>query len=42
VLGQAGTPMTDHRASSGYRAAMLHTALLKFYAENPAPSLQEA
>ncbi len=41
VLGEAGTPMTDHRASSDYRTAMLRTSLLKFYAQNPAPSLQE-
>jgi xanthine dehydrogenase small subunit len=41
VMAEAGTPMTDHRASSGYRTAMLRTSLLKFYAQNPAPSLQE-
>jgi xanthine dehydrogenase small subunit len=40
ILGRAGTPMSDHRASSNYRAAMLRTSLLKFYAENPAPQLQ--
>lgn len=34
VLGATGTPMDDHRASSKYRAAMLRTALLKFYSQN--------
>jgi xanthine dehydrogenase small subunit len=34
-LGQAGTPMSDHRASERYRIAMLRNSLLKFYAENP-------
>jgi xanthine dehydrogenase small subunit len=34
-LAQAGTPMSDHRASAGYRTAMLRNSLLKFYAENP-------
>ena len=34
ALGRAGTPMSDHRASSEYRAAMLRTSLLKFYAEH--------
>jgi xanthine dehydrogenase small subunit len=42
VLGRAGTPMTDHRASSDYRTAMLKTSLLKFYAENAASVYQEA
>jgi xanthine dehydrogenase small subunit len=42
VLASAGTPMSDHRASSDYRTAMLRTSLLKFYAEHPAPALQEA
>jgi xanthine dehydrogenase small subunit len=42
VLGRSGTPMSDHRASSDYRTAMLRTSLLKFYAENPAPVHQEA
>jgi xanthine dehydrogenase small subunit len=41
VLVRAGTPMTDHRASSEYRTAMLRTSLLKFFAENPTPALQE-
>jgi xanthine dehydrogenase small subunit len=31
VLGNEGTPMSDHRASSEYRALMLNTALLKLY-----------
>lgn len=31
VLGSEGTPMSDHRASSEYRALMLNTALLKLY-----------
>lgn len=31
VLGSEGTPMSDHRASSDYRALMLNTALLKLY-----------
>jgi xanthine dehydrogenase small subunit len=35
VLARAGTPMSDHRASEGYRIAMLRNSLLKFYAENP-------
>ncbi|MGH3186709.1 MAG: xanthine dehydrogenase small subunit [Streptosporangiaceae bacterium] len=33
-LARAGTPMGDHRASQGYRIAMLRNSLLKFYAEN--------
>jgi xanthine dehydrogenase small subunit len=41
VLVRSGTPMTDHRASSEYRTAMLRTSLLKFFAENPTPALQE-
>ncbi|MFK4852686.1 xanthine dehydrogenase small subunit [Microbacterium sp. ZW T6_19] len=31
VLGAEGTPMSDHRASSEYRALMLNTALLKLH-----------
>jgi xanthine dehydrogenase small subunit len=34
-LAGAGTPMGDHRASQGYRIAMLRNSLLKFYTENP-------
>ena len=37
-LAGAGTPMSDHRASDGYRVAMLRNSLLKFHAENPASS----
>ena len=35
VLGAEGTPLSDHRASANYRAAMLRTSLLKFRAANP-------
>jgi xanthine dehydrogenase small subunit len=42
ALGRAGTPMSDHRASSDYRTAMLKTSLLKFYAESAASVYQEA
>ncbi len=41
ILGAEGTPMSDHRASAHYRAAMLKTSLLKFYNENNAPSQHE-
>jgi xanthine dehydrogenase small subunit len=37
-LARAGTPMSDHRASESYRVAMLRNSLLKFHAENPAPT----
>jgi xanthine dehydrogenase small subunit len=40
-LARTGTPMSDHRASAGYRTAMMRNSLLKFYAENPAPAYQE-
>lgn len=33
VLRGEGTPMSDHRASSAYRAAMLGTSLERFYSE---------
>ncbi|HTU94873.1 MAG TPA: FAD binding domain-containing protein [Solirubrobacteraceae bacterium] len=33
VLGAEGTPMSDHRASTRYRAAMLRSSLLKLHAE---------
>ena len=33
-LARAGTPVSDHRASEGYRIAMLRNSLLKFFAEN--------
>ncbi len=42
LLGRSGTPMSDHRASSDYRTAMLKTSLQKFYASNAAPMYQEA
>ncbi|WP_129305994.1 FAD binding domain-containing protein [Streptomyces sp. L2] len=35
VLRAQGTPMNDHRASAGYRAAMLGQSLLKLYAQTP-------
>ena len=41
VLGGEGTPLSDHRGSADYRAAMLRTALLKFHAQNPDPTYQE-
>jgi xanthine dehydrogenase small subunit len=41
TLATEGTPMSDHRASSAYRIAMLRTSLVKFAVQNPAPSLQE-
>jgi xanthine dehydrogenase small subunit len=42
VLAAEGTPLSDHRASADYRSAMLRSALLKFYAQNPAPAHVEA
>ncbi|MEV7544170.1 FAD binding domain-containing protein [Streptomyces sp. NPDC089915] len=33
VLRSQGTPMDDHRASAGYRSAMLGQSLLKLYAQ---------
>ncbi len=35
VLQAEGTPLDDHRASSGYRSAMLGQSLKKLYADNP-------
>jgi xanthine dehydrogenase small subunit len=35
VLCAEGTPMSDHRASSAYRSAMLGTSLERFFAESP-------
>jgi xanthine dehydrogenase small subunit len=32
-MAEAGTPMSDHRASQAYRIAMLRTSLPKFFAE---------
>ena len=34
VLGQAGTPISDQRASADFRTAMLGQALRKFWAES--------
>ena len=34
VMGAEGTPMSDHRASAGYRSAMLRSALTKFHAQS--------
>ncbi|MGA7203988.1 MAG: FAD binding domain-containing protein [Specibacter sp.] len=34
VLGGEGTPLSDHRASSGYRSIMLSNALLKLYEQD--------
>jgi xanthine dehydrogenase small subunit len=33
LMGQEGTPLSDHRASAAYRTAMLEGALLKFFFE---------
>jgi xanthine dehydrogenase small subunit len=35
-MAEAGSPLSDHRASARYRTAMLRSSLLKFYAEHPA------
>jgi xanthine dehydrogenase small subunit len=35
VLASEGTPIDDHRASAGYRAAMLGQSLLKLHAQHP-------
>jgi xanthine dehydrogenase small subunit len=35
ILGAEGTPISDHRASTRYRAAMLRSSLLKLHADNP-------
>lgn len=40
VLRNEGTPMSDHRASSAYRSAMLGTSLERFYAEQSGQSGQ--
>ncbi len=34
LLGVEGTPMSDHRASTRFRAAMLRSSLLKLHADN--------
>ncbi len=39
VLGAAGTPLSDHRASAAYRAAMLRSALLKFHTRQVIPAV---
>lgn len=36
VLREAGTPMSDHRASADYRSLMLGSALLKLYSQSVA------
>ncbi len=41
ALRAAGTPMSDHRASSAYRTAMLGQSVLKLYAESPWQTPQE-
>ena len=33
-MAQAGTPISDHRASADYRRMMLRESLLKFHAEH--------
>jgi xanthine dehydrogenase small subunit len=38
LMAQAGTPISDHRASADYRRMMLAESLLKFHAEHPAES----
>ncbi len=38
VLGREGTPLSDHRATAGYRTAMLRTSLLKFHSQNSSPA----
>jgi xanthine dehydrogenase small subunit len=34
LMAEAGSPLSDHRASASYRTAMLRSSLLKFYAEH--------
>lgn len=41
IMGDEGTPMDDHRASSRYRAAMLQQSLPRFFAQNQPTQLQE-
>ncbi|MEO5745907.1 MAG: FAD binding domain-containing protein [Terracoccus sp.] len=41
VMRREGTPMSDHRASANYRAAMLGTALLKLHAQHGTASTEE-
>ncbi|MEI3867821.1 FAD binding domain-containing protein [Microbacterium sp. CCNWLW134] len=40
VLGAEGTPLSDHRASAAYRAAMLENALRKLFARHPRPTAE--
>ncbi|AZC15057.1 xanthine dehydrogenase small subunit [Microbacterium sp. ABRD28] len=40
VLGAEGTPLSDHRASAAYRAAMLENALRKVFARHPRPTAE--
>ena len=35
VLATEGTPIDDHRASAGFRSAMLGQSLLKLHAQHP-------
>jgi xanthine dehydrogenase small subunit len=42
ILGAEGTPMSDHRASTRYRAAMLRSSLLKLHADNPEVAVERA
>jgi xanthine dehydrogenase small subunit len=42
ILGAEGTPMSDHRASTRYRAAMLRSSLLKLHADNPEIAVERA
>ncbi|HEY1675723.1 MAG TPA: FAD binding domain-containing protein, partial [Streptosporangiaceae bacterium] len=37
LMAEAGSPLSDHRASARYRTAMLRSSLLKFYAEHAEP-----
>jgi xanthine dehydrogenase small subunit len=37
VLASEGTPLSDHRASAGYRSAMLGQSLLRLYAVQSRP-----
>ncbi|MDN5764541.1 MAG: FAD binding domain-containing protein [Humibacillus sp.] len=41
VMRREGTPMSDHRASGNYRAAMLGTALLKLHSQHGTTSTTE-
>ena len=41
VLGGEGTPLSDHRASDRYRAAMLEQSLLKFFAQHQTATHEE-